>query len=172
MSPTALNSFFSKYPNWVLKKVNVSKLHSQSWVELESLDSCWCSKLVKHLYCRHTNCKYLIRAFPTTCFHSILLSISAARPSLSHTVLSHASAYNKSPQFLLCKEEATIASFMLFPWGSLDPFTHHLREVDSIHASSGHLGLELAKPSWLEEELEKIQVFARGPDDWFWEPKA
>lgn len=41
-----------------------------------------------------------------------------------------------------------------------------LRELGSIHASSG-LGLELAKPGWLEEELEKVQVIERGSSDWF-----
>lgn len=41
-----------------------------------------------------------------------------------------------------------------------------LRELGSIHGSSG-LGLELAKPGWLEEELEKVQVIERGSSDWF-----
>ena len=58
---------------------------------------------------------------------------------------------------------------MLSPRVSLDPSTRHLGEAGSIHASSGPLGLELAKPGWLEAELERVQVFARGPGDWFCE---
>lgn len=42
-----------------------------------------------------------------------------------------------------------------------------LRELGSIHASSGQLGLELAKPGRLEEELEKVQVIEKGANDWF-----
>lgn len=58
---------------------------------------------------------------------------------------------------------------MLAPRVSLDPSTRHLGQAGSIRASSEQLGLELAKPGWLEAELERAQVFARGPGDWFCE---
>lgn len=84
-------------------------------------------------------------------------------------VLSLTSAYNKSLQSLFYKDEVTLASLMLCPQVSLDPSTLHLGMVGSIRASSEQLGLELAKPDWLEAELERVQVFARGPDDSFCE---
>lgn len=58
---------------------------------------------------------------------------------------------------------------MLSPRVSLDPSTRHLGQAGSMRASSEQLGLELAKPGWLEAELERVQVFARGPNAWFCE---
>lgn len=84
-------------------------------------------------------------------------------------VLSLTSGINKSPQSLFYEEEVTFASLMLFPRVRLDPSTCHLGEAGSIRASSGQLGLELAKPGWLEAELETVQIVARSPVDWFCE---
>lgn len=84
-------------------------------------------------------------------------------------VFSLTSACNKSLQSLFYKGEATLVSLMLSPQVSLNPSTHHLGKAGSLRASSGQLGLELMKPDWLEAELERVQVFARGPGNCFCE---
>lgn len=84
-------------------------------------------------------------------------------------VLSLTSAYNKSLQSLFYREEVTLAPLMLSPRVSLDPSTRRSGEAGRICASSEQLGLQLAKPGGLEAELERVQVFARGPEDWFCE---
>lgn len=84
-------------------------------------------------------------------------------------VFSLTSACNKSLQSLFYKEEVTLVSLILSPQDSLNPSTYHLGKAGSLHASSEQLGLELTKAGWLEAELERVQVFARGLDNCFCE---